>query len=161
MVNLLALDVSSDDVQQKNRASVVLSAKRFQRRRWELRAGCQRSTADAPLHFVKCIKENKYAKFEAVLGMYKELSNIAANEQEVELSLTAEGKTKSEEVKVDCTEFQDKQSIQEHDKKDVVVRMTLWATSHQSTRDILCSTAFSGTSLPTRPRRWPSRSALP
>ena len=145
MVNLLALDVSLDDVQQKNRTGLLSF---FPRTGANADDGsfAQGVSAARPMprsdFVIKCIKENKYAKFEAVLGMYKELSNInagaagtafellvhlfwreaAANEQEVELSLTAEGKTESEEVKVDCTEFQDKQSIEEHDKKDVVVR---------------------------------------
>ena len=145
MVNLLALDVSLDDVQQKNRTGLLSF---FPRTGANADDGsfAQGVSAARPMprsdFVIKSIKENKYAKFEAVLGMYKELSNInagaagtafellvhlfwreaAANKQEVELSLTAEGKTKSEEVKVDCTEFQDKQSIEEHDKKDVVVR---------------------------------------
>ena len=63
---------------------------------------------------------------------------------------------------MDCAEFQQRpKSIEEYDKEAVAVDRTLWATSRLTAGDILCSTAFSGSSLPTRPRCWPSRSARP
>ena len=145
MKKLLALDMTLDDQQGKNRSRLLSFFPHSKV------SNAEKSFADGIVSVqvvprsdfvIKFIKENKHAKFEEVLNMYRELSGMnpgaagsafellvhlfwreaAANEQEVELSLTAEGETKSEEVKVDCTEFQDKQSIEEHDKKDVVVR---------------------------------------
>ena len=146
MKKLLALDMTLDDQQGKNRSRLLSffpHSKVSNAEDESFAKGIMSVQAVPRSDFViKFIKENKHAKFEEVLNMYRELSGMnpgaagsafellvhlfwreaAANEQEVELSLTAEGKTKSEEVKVDCTEFQDKQSIEEHDKKDVVVR---------------------------------------
>ena len=86
---------------------------------------------------IKCIKQSQHAKFEEVLNMYRELQappavpssswstcsggRLPLKRQEVELELTAEVKTKGEKVKVDCTEFKGKQSIEEHDKEETVV----------------------------------------
>eukprot|EP00439_Symbiodinium_sp_Y106_P004694 s10038_g1.t1 len=91
---------------------------------------------------IKCIKENKHAKFEEVLNMYRELSDInpgaagsafeilvhlfwreaAAKDQKVELALKAEGKEEIAKVEVDCEEFEEKpKSIEEYDEEGVKV----------------------------------------
>ncbi|CAE7585405.1 unnamed protein product [Symbiodinium pilosum] len=113
MVNLLALDVSLDDVQQKNRTGLLSFFPRTG-------ANADDGSFAQGVSAARPMPRAAGTAFELLVHLF--WREAAANKQEVELSLTAEGKTKSEEVKVDCTEFQDKQSIEEHDKKDVVVR---------------------------------------
>ncbi|CAE7268655.1 unnamed protein product [Symbiodinium sp. CCMP2592] len=143
MKRLLALDMPLDDQQGKNRSRLLS----FFPSRGASNAvdeyfaeGVSEARPMPRSDFViKCIKQNKHAKFEEVLNMYKELSNMnagaagcafellvhlfwrdaAATKQRVELSLTGE---EIATVEVDCAEFpQRPQSIEEYDKEAVAV----------------------------------------
>ena len=139
MKKLLALDMTLDDQQGKNRSRLLSffpHSKVSNAEDESFAKGIMSVQAVPRSDFViKFIKENKHAKFEEVLKMYRELSGMnpgaagsafellvhlfwqeaAAKNEEVELSL--KGK-KIAQLKVDCKQFEAKpKSIEEHDKE--------------------------------------------
>ncbi|CAE7323187.1 unnamed protein product [Symbiodinium sp. CCMP2592] len=146
MKRLLALDLGLDDVDKKHRTGLLSF---FPRKGSHANdeSFAQGVSAARPMprsdFVIKCIKQNKHAKFEEVLNMYKELSSMnagaagcafellvhlfwrdaEATEQKVELSLT--GKEIAKEVDVDCKQFkkleEKPKSIEDYNKEAVAV----------------------------------------
>ena len=142
MKKLLALDMTLDDQQGKNRSRLLSffpHSKVSNAEDESFAKGIMSVQAVPRSDFViKFIKENKHAKFEEVLNMYRELSGMnpgaagsafellvhlfwreaAAKKQEVELSLKGKKIAKVAKVKVDCKQFEEKpKSIEGHDKE--------------------------------------------
>ena len=132
MKKLLALEMTLDDQQGKNRSRLLSFfplGKVSNAEDKSFADGIVSVQAVPRSDFVmKCIKENKHAKFEEVLKMYRELSGMnpgaagsafellvhlfwreaAAKKQEVELSLKGKKIAKVAKVKVDCKQFEEK-----------------------------------------------------
>ena len=145
MKKLLALEMTLDDQQGKNRSRLLSFIPRGKVSNAE-----DKSFADGIVSVeavprsdfvIKCIKENKHAKFEEVLKMYRELSGMnpgaagsafellvhlfwrdaAKAQKKVKLSLRSSGEDITE-THVDCAHFNVKPcSIEEYDDEKMVV----------------------------------------
>ena len=146
MARLLALDLGVDDVDKKHRTG-LLSFFPNNASNADDASFAQGVSAARPMprsdFVIKRINQNKHAKFEEVLKMYRQLSEInpgaagsafevlahlfwreaAAKDQKVELALQVEGKEIAK-VEMDCEEFEEKPKsigIEEYDEEGVKV----------------------------------------
>ncbi|CAE7245625.1 unnamed protein product [Symbiodinium sp. CCMP2592] len=149
MKKLLALDMTLDDQQGKNRSRLLSFFPASGASNAEDATFAEGVSEARPMprsdFVIKCIKQNQHAKFEEVLSMYGKLSGMnpgaagsafevlvhlfwqeaAANKQKVGLSLKVGGKEIAN-VEVDCAEFpQSPKSIEEYDKEAVAVHNNL------------------------------------